>query len=151
MRFDDVKHLKRTWTPEHSPKWKYSPTRQLCLSYEAACTDDPPSPISSTGNGRGVMIHLLHRWIDLYSYDPTTSICARQVGLPGDIYRLKIVWNGKESILLILGNCTLDLSTANFKDVCFFSTFNDKDMLNVTRFSLSVCDVISTCRQQCES
>ena len=30
----------------------------------------------------------------------------------------------------------------------FFSTFNDKDMLNVTWFSLPVCDVISTCQQQ---
>ena len=52
-------------------------------------------------------------------YDPATSICAWWVGPPGNTNRLKIVWNGKESILSILGNCTLDLSTASFKDVCF--------------------------------
>ena len=46
------------------------------------------------------------------------------------------------------GNCTMNLSMANFKDVCFFGTFNNKDMLNVTQFSLPVCDVIGTCRQQ---
>ena len=75
---------------------------------------------------RGITIHQLHRCIDLYSYDPTTLICARQVGLPDDIYRSNIVLKGNESIVSILGNNSLDLSTSDFIWMFFLSTFNDK-------------------------
>ncbi len=71
---------------------------------------------------RGVTIHQLHRCIDLYSYDPTTSICARQVGLPDDIYRSNIVLKGNQSIVSILGNNALDLSTSDFIWMFFLST-----------------------------
>ena len=84
-------------------------------------------------NCRGVTIHLLHRCIDLYSYDPTTSICARQVGLPDDIYRSKIILKGNRLIVWILGNNALDLSTADFIWMWFFGTFNDKE---VKRYSI---------------
>ena len=63
---------------------------------------------------RGVTIHLLHRCIDLYSYDPTTSICARRVGLLDNIYRSNIVLKCNKSIVSILGNNPLDLSTSDF-------------------------------------
>ena len=79
------------------------------------------------------MIHQQHRCIDLYSYDPTTSICARQVGLPDDIYRSNIVLKGNESIVSILGNNALDLSTSDFIWMFFLSTFNDK---GVKRYSI---------------
>ena len=65
-------------------------------------------------SSRGVTIHLLHRCIDLYSYDPTTSICARRVGLLDNIYRSNIVLKCNKSIVSILGNNPLDLSTSDF-------------------------------------
>ncbi len=71
---------------------------------------------------RGVTIHQLHRCIDLYSYDPTTSICARQVDLSDDIYRSNIVLKGNQSIVSILGNNALDFSTSEVIWMFFLST-----------------------------
>lgn len=38
---------------------------------------------------RGVTINWLNRWIDLYSYDPTRSMCLRQVANQIDLYQSK--------------------------------------------------------------
>ncbi len=107
------------------------------------------SKLITSGPTRGVTIHQLHRCIDLYSYDPTTSICARQVGLPDDIYRSNIVLKGNQSIVSILGNNALDLSTSDFIWMFFLAlSLLMIKALNVTRFSLPICDVIATRQQQ---
>ena len=79
--------------------------------------------LQSIIHDRSVTIHLLHRCIDLYSYDPTTSIGTWQVSFTGDVYRYKIDCMDTKYLHLI------------FKDEkrymkVFFSTFVNKEMLN---------------------
>lgn len=102
-----------------------SPDLSVCLSVcPSVCLKIHLSLSYSYISTRGVTIHPLHWWIDVYFYDQTTLICTWKVGLSDE------------------KNCSKTMLTVDKSNELI-----QKNRLNVRWFSLHVGDVITKHQQ----